>query len=211
MARKEEIFISELSSEAPERETVTKRIITRSKETIDKLTTVKDELKDKKTKITEESTGLKKDITDLTEKLTSIQAKISTQTESLKLKTAERKSKRDILASMGVTAGANTPTSEGYIVTQGSVDKLTKEVTELRSKIKKNIQQKNEYFSTKITTQKTVDIYINQVKTIEAQIKNLKDFISEVEGTVKGVEGKMDEEAATKKVIETQKKAFKAA
>ena len=48
MARKEEIFISELSSEAAERATVTDRIITRSKETIDKLTKVKDELKDKK-------------------------------------------------------------------------------------------------------------------------------------------------------------------
>jgi len=51
MARQEEIFISELSSDAPERETVVNRIITRSKETITKLTTVKTTLTTKRTNI----------------------------------------------------------------------------------------------------------------------------------------------------------------
>jgi len=37
MARKEEVLVSELSDDAPERETVVNRIIDRSKETVDKL------------------------------------------------------------------------------------------------------------------------------------------------------------------------------
>jgi hypothetical protein len=41
------------------------------------------------------------------------------------------------------------------------------------------------------------------VKTIETQIVNIKDFIVEVEGTIKTVEKKIKEEIATKKVIET--------
>jgi hypothetical protein len=47
-------MISELSSDAPERETVVNRIITRSKETITKLTKVSTELKLKKASITKE-------------------------------------------------------------------------------------------------------------------------------------------------------------
>jgi predicted nucleic acid-binding Zn-ribbon protein len=89
------------------------------------------------------------------------------------------------------------------MVTQSAIDKFTTEIKELREKIKKNVQQKNEYFSTKITTQKTVDLYINQVRTIETQVKNLVEFIVEVEATIKGVETKTKEEKATKKVIET--------
>jgi hypothetical protein len=73
------------------------------------------------------------------------------------------------------------------------------------------IQQKNEAFSTKVTTQKTVDLYMNQIKVIDVQVKNLKDFVLEVENTITGVEAKIKEELATKKVIETQKEAFKAA
>jgi phage shock protein A len=65
-------------------------------------------------------------------------------------------------------------------------------------------------FSTKVTTQKQSDLYTNQQKTIEEQVKNLKDFVGEIENTVKTVEGKIKEEIATKKVIETQKEAFKA-
>jgi len=38
----------------------------------------------------------------------------------------------------------------------------------------------------------------------------LKDFIAEVENTISVVEAKIKEELATKKVIETQKEAFKA-
>jgi hypothetical protein len=38
MNRKEEILVSELSDDAPERETVINRIISRGKETVDKLT-----------------------------------------------------------------------------------------------------------------------------------------------------------------------------
>ena len=89
------------------------------------------------------------------------------------------------------------------MVTQSAIDKFTTEIKESREKIKKNVQQKNEYFSTKITTQKTVDLYINQVRTIETQVKNLVEFIVEVEATIKGVETKTKEEKATKKVIET--------
>jgi len=65
-------------------------------------------------------------------------------------------------------------------------------------------------FSTKVTTQKQHDLYTNQQKVIEQQVKNLKDFVAEVENTIKIVEGKIKEEIATKKVIETQKEAFKA-
>jgi len=53
-ARKEEVLVSELSDEAPERETVVNRIIQRSKETIAKLTSVMTEITEKKTKITSE-------------------------------------------------------------------------------------------------------------------------------------------------------------
>jgi hypothetical protein len=65
-------------------------------------------------------------------------------------------------------------------------------------------------FSTKVTTQKQSDLLTNQTKTIEEQVRNLKVFVAEVENTVKIVEGKIKEEIATKKVIETQKDAFKA-
>jgi chaperonin cofactor prefoldin len=77
-ARKEEILISELSDDAPERKTVTDRIIKRSKETVEKLTKVQDELKEKKEKITKDTAGLKDDIKGMTEKLSAIQAKIMT-------------------------------------------------------------------------------------------------------------------------------------
>jgi TolA-binding protein len=167
MARQEEIFISELSSDAPERETVVNRIITRSKETITKLTKVSSELTGKRTALVEMSAKGRKDITSLTEKLTSIQAKILTLNENLKLKIAERKSKKEILATYGVSAGERTSTAEGAMVTQAGIDKMTQEITTLREEIKKNIQVKNEYFTTKLTTQKTVDLYVDQMKTIE--------------------------------------------
>jgi hypothetical protein len=38
----------------------------------------------------------------------------------------------------------------------------------------------------------------------------LKEFVQEIETTIKTVEGKIKEEIATKKVIETQQEAFKA-
>jgi hypothetical protein len=85
----------------------------------------------------------------------------------LKQKTAERKSKKEVLKGYVVTTGAQTPSPEGSLITQGAIDKLHKDIKELRGKIKKNIQQKNEYFSTKITTQKTIDLYTNQVKVID--------------------------------------------
>merc|ERR1711990_81586 len=93
---------------------------------------------------------------------------------------------------------------------QGQIDKITEEITKLRKDLKKNIQQKNEMFSTKVTTQKQHDLFTNQQTTIEEQVKNLKDFVGEIENTIKTVEGKIKEEVATKKVIETQKEAFKA-
>lgn len=126
------------------------------------------------------------------------------------MKTAERTSKKDILAGYSVKENTKTPTAEGALVTQGQIDKITEEITKLRKELKTNIQQKNEMFSTKVTTQKQHDLFTNQQKTIEEQVKNLKDFVGEIENTIKTVEGKIKEEIATKKVIESQKEAFKA-
>lgn len=126
------------------------------------------------------------------------------------MKTAERNSKKDILAGYSLKDTTKTPTSEGAVVTQGQIDKITEDITTARKDLKKNIQQKNEMFSTKVTTQKQHDLFTNQQKTIEEQVKNLKDFVGEIENTIKIVESKIKEEIATKKVIETQKEAFKA-
>jgi predicted nucleic acid-binding Zn-ribbon protein len=76
LARKEEVLVSELSDDAPERETVVNRIISRSKETIGKLDTVMATLKTKKAKLTTEQTDLKTTIKELGEKLVGLQAKI---------------------------------------------------------------------------------------------------------------------------------------
>jgi hypothetical protein len=203
LARKEQVLVSELSDDAPERETVVNRIISRSKETIAKLDTVMATLKTKKAKLTTEQTGLKDEIKTLGEKLVAIQAKIVSGQENLKLKTAERNSKKEILAGYSIKETTKTPTNEGAIVTQGAIEKITESIAVLRKDLKKNIQQKNEMFSTKVTTQKQHDLFTNQQKTIEEQVKNLKDFVSEVENTVKIVESKIKEEIATKKVIET--------
>lgn len=62
-----------------------------------------------------------------------------------------------------------------------------------------------------MTTQKQSDLFTSRIKTIELQIVNIKDFIIDVESTITTVENKIKEELATKKVIETQKEAFKAA
>lgn len=62
-----------------------------------------------------------------------------------------------------------------------------------------------------MTTQKQSDLFTTRIKTIELQIVNIKDFIIDVESTITTVENKIKEELATKKVIETQKEAFKAA
>ena len=210
LARKEQVLVSNLSSDAPERETVVNRIITRSKETISKLDTVMATLKTKKAKLVTEQTTIKDDIKALGEKLVSIQAKIVSGQENLKLKTAERTSKKEILSGYSMKETTKTPTSEGAVVTQGKIDKITEEITKLRTDLKKNIQQKNEMFSTKVTTQKQHDLFTNQQKTIEEQVHNLKDFVGEIENTIKVVESKIKEEIATKKVIETQKEAFKA-
>lgn len=162
LARKEEVLVSELSDDAPERETVVNRIISRSKETISKLDTVMATLKTKKAKLTTEQTALKEDIKGLGEKLVAIQAKIVSGQENIKLKTAERTSKKEILAGYSVKENTKTPTNEGAIVTQGAIDKITDELKTLRATLKKNIQQKNEMFSTKVTTQKQHDLFTNQ-------------------------------------------------
>jgi hypothetical protein len=72
MARKEQVLVSELSDDAPERETVVNRIITRSKETITKLTKTQTELKSKKTKTQTAQASLKVEIKTLTDRLTEI-------------------------------------------------------------------------------------------------------------------------------------------
>jgi hypothetical protein len=160
-------LVSELSDDAPERETVVNRIIARSKETISKLDTVMATLKTKKAKLVTEQTGLKEDIKSLGDKLVAIQAKIVSGQESIKLKTAERTSKKDILAGYSMKENTKVPTAEGAVVTQGHIDKITEELKTLRETLKKNIQQKNEMFSTKVTTQKQHDLFVNQQKTIE--------------------------------------------
>lgn len=81
----------------------------------------------------------------------------------MKLKIAERTSKKEILQTYGEKAGTNSANGaangkasaiEGAIVTQGAVDKLSTEIKTLRESIKVNIQQKNEIFTLKVTTQK---------------------------------------------------------
>jgi hypothetical protein len=139
LARKEQVLVSELSSDAPERETVVNRIITRSKETISKLDTVMATLKTKKAKLVTEQTTLKEDIKGLGEKLVAVQAKIVSGQENLKLKTAERTSKKEILAGYSMKETTKTPTTEGAVITQGQVDKITEEITKLRTDLKKNI------------------------------------------------------------------------
>jgi len=211
MARKEEILVSELSDDAPERETVVNRIITRSKETVTKLTTVMATLKTKQATIKEEIATFKATITTLTTKLTAVTAKIVTAQETLKLKHAERKSKKEILTSYGDKTGDKTPSTEGAIITQVAIDKITLEVKDLHTVVKTLTQTKNEYFSTKVTTQKSIDLLTKSAQIIDTQVTNIKEFITEVETTIEGVETKIKEEIATKKVIETQKEAFKAA
>jgi len=139
LARKEEVLVSELSDDAPERETVVNRIISRSKETIGKLDTVMATLKTKKAKLTTEQTAIKDDIKGLGDKLVAIQAKIVSGQEAIKLKTAERNSKKEILAGYSVKENTKTPTNEGAIVTQGAIDKITEDITKERKDLKKNI------------------------------------------------------------------------
>jgi len=74
--------------------------------------------------------------------------------ETLKLKVAERKSKKDILRSYTSKSDAKVPTGESSIVTQAAIDKITDSIKDMRKALKGNRQSKNEYFATKVTTQK---------------------------------------------------------
>lgn len=139
LARQEQVLVAELSADAPERETVVNRIIERSKETVAKLDTVMATLKTKKAKLTTEQTTIKDEIKTLGEKLVTMQAKIVSGQENIKLKTAERTSKKEILAGYSIKENTKTPTNEGAIVTQGAIDKITEEITKLRKDLKKNI------------------------------------------------------------------------
>lgn len=130
--------------------------------------------------------------------------------ETLKLKISERRSKKDILRSYGLKADDKTPSAESAIVTQTMIDKITEEIKELRKTLKTAIQQKNEFFSLKVTTQKEVDLFISREKIITEQIKGITIFITECESNIEVVETKIKEEVTIKKVVETQKKAFKA-
>jgi chromosome segregation ATPase len=174
MARKEQILVSELSDDSPERETVTTRILTRSKETITKLTKVMTTLTEKQTTITEKLTSFKSDITDLTEKMSKIVAKITSLQETLKLKLAERKSKREILKSYTMKGDTKVTSTESSIVTQTKIDEMTEKIKETRKTIKAQIQSKNEYFATKVTTQKQVDLFSSRSKIIDTQVTNIK-------------------------------------
>jgi DNA repair exonuclease SbcCD ATPase subunit len=139
--RREEILVSELSDDAPERVTVHQTIIKRSKKTITTLTTAITTLKTKITKITTQLTTLRTTITELTTKVTKVQTTIITLRETLKLKIAERKSKRDIIKSYGTKTGGEQGTSpESAIVTQTMITKITEEIKELRKTLKITIQ-----------------------------------------------------------------------
>lgn len=74
-------------------------------------------LKTKKAKLTTEQTTLKEEIKTLGEKLVGLQAKIVSGQESIKLKTAERTSKKEILSGYSLKENTKTPTNEGAIVT----------------------------------------------------------------------------------------------
>lgn len=130
--------------------------------------------------------------------------------ETLKLKISERRSKKDILRSYGLKADDKTPSAESAIVTQTMIDKITEEIKELRKTLKSAIQQKNEFFSLKVTTQKEIDLFISREKVLTEQIKGITIFITECESNIEVVETKIKEEVTIKKVVETQKKAFKA-
>lgn len=130
--------------------------------------------------------------------------------ETLKLKISERRSKKDILRSYGLKADDKTPSAESAIVTQTMIDKITEEIKELRKTLKSAIQQKNEFFSLKVTTQKEIDLFISREKVLVEQIKGITIFITECESNIEVVETKIKEEVTIKKVVETQKKAFKA-
>jgi hypothetical protein len=210
IARREQILVSELSDDAPEREKVISRILSRSKETITKLTTVMTTLTDKVTSVTKDITGFKDTLKELTDKISETQAKTLTMQETLKLKVSERRAKKEIMMGYAAKAGEKTPSSEAAFVTAGAITKLSDEIKELRKLIKTNIAQKNESFATKVTTQKQIDLFNNRVKIIEGQVKSMKAFIADTESTIEAVENKIKEELATKTVIETQKAAFKA-
>lgn len=72
MARKEQILVSELSDDAPERKKTIKNILKRSKDLVEKITTVKTELTDKETAATDEIATLKTTLGELTTKLTKV-------------------------------------------------------------------------------------------------------------------------------------------
>lgn len=72
MARKEQILVSELSDDAPERTKTIAKILSRSKETVTKLTTVMTTLTTKQTTITDEIATFKTTIGEITTKLTGI-------------------------------------------------------------------------------------------------------------------------------------------
>lgn len=64
-------------------------------------------------------------------------AKIATSQEDLKIKVAERKSKKAILASYADSVkGAS---AESTIVTQGAIDDMTKGIADLKKTLKKDI------------------------------------------------------------------------
>ena len=61
-----------------------------------------------------------------------------------------------------------------------------------------------------MTTQKEIEIYWERVREMETELTSITEFVTEIEGTIESTEVKIKEEMATKKVIETQKEAFKA-
>jgi len=90
MARKETIMVAELPDEAPEREKVVTRILTRSKETIGKLSTVKTTLSSKVTEYQTSITTFKSSISTMTTKITEINTKVISWQEKLKILLADR-------------------------------------------------------------------------------------------------------------------------
>lgn len=72
---------------------------------------------DKETTADDEIATLKTTLGELTTKLSKVQGKITTAKESLKLKIAERQSKKQILKSYGQKADSKVPSAENAIIT----------------------------------------------------------------------------------------------
>lgn len=168
-ARREQILVSELSDDAPERAATTAQILKRSKSTMKKLTTLSTELTSKVTSITDEEAALVATATGLTEKLSGIQSEIAQLKSSIKLLVDDRKSKKTVLKSYGAKK-SSIQSGESAIVTQTAIDGLTKKIKSARKALKALVQTKNEAFAASVTARKQGELLGSRKKEIEFTI-----------------------------------------